>query len=40
MLLPDTLNRLPELEAMIGAGLITHETVAMLRYQAKTSGKT
>ena len=40
MLLPGTLKRLPELEAMIGTGLIIRETVAVLRYHATTSGKT
>jgi hypothetical protein len=30
----------PELEAMIGTGLITRVTVTMLRYHATTSGKT
>jgi hypothetical protein len=40
MLLPDALNRLPELEAMIGTGLITRETVTVLRCHATTSGKT
>jgi hypothetical protein len=39
MVLPGTLNRLPELQAMIGTGLITRETVTVLRYHATTSGK-
>ena len=39
MVLPGTLNRLPESQTMIGTGLITRETVAVLRYHATTSGK-
>jgi PII-like signaling protein len=31
---------LPELQGMIGTGLITGETVAVLRYGATTSGQT
>jgi hypothetical protein len=38
MVLPGTLNRLPELQTMIGIGLITRETAAVLRYHATTSG--
>lgn len=30
---------LPELQAMVGRGLITRETVVVLRYSATTSGK-